>query len=203
MGCGWTPATPVDMSLLTAVEAVNGGERLPAYSGIPFWEHELSLGHRLTGIGGSDNHRPMIPLDQPGSIGRPTTVIYANDLSVPAILDGIRAGRVFIDLTGSRDRLLDLEARSGTASAVMGGRLAAAAGQEISLDLQVQACDGDSAHLIVDGHDWGPAQKVSGGDDTLRWQWRSDGERHWILAEVRDAGGQLLLLGNPVYVNWK
>ncbi|MGC9200321.1 MAG: hypothetical protein ACP5E5_15745, partial [Acidobacteriaceae bacterium] len=59
MGCGWTPSTLVDMSLLTAVEAVNGGERIPAFSEIPFWERKLNLGYRLTAIGGSDNHRPM------------------------------------------------------------------------------------------------------------------------------------------------
>src|ERR1700689_5531528 len=29
-------------------------------------------------------HRPMTPLDQPGSIGSPTTVVYATGLSTPA-----------------------------------------------------------------------------------------------------------------------
>ena len=38
------------------------------------------------------------------------TVVYAQDLSVPAILDGIRSGHVFIDLTGSHDRMLEMTA---------------------------------------------------------------------------------------------
>ncbi len=76
MGCGWTPASPVEMNLLDAFEVVNGGTEDPAFSGVPSWEHQLSLGHRLSAIGGSDNHRPFIPLDQPGAIGRPTTVVY-------------------------------------------------------------------------------------------------------------------------------
>ena len=73
MGCGWTPKSDVDMRLLTAVEAVNGGSVKSGLSDIPFWNKQLNKGCRLTGIGGSDNHRPMQPLDQQGSIGSPTT----------------------------------------------------------------------------------------------------------------------------------
>ena len=69
MGCGWTPTVPVEMSLLDAFEVVNGGTEDPAFSGVPSWEHQLSLGHRLSAIGGSDNHRPFIPLDQPAPSG--------------------------------------------------------------------------------------------------------------------------------------
>ena len=205
MGCGWTPSVPVDMNLLTAIEAVNGGERLPAFSGIPFWKQQLNRGYRLTAIGGSDNHRPMIPLDQPGSVGWPTTVVYAENLSTPAILDGIRSGRVFIDLTGSRDRLLEFHAQTPGSSADMGGELAAPSGADISFDAHVAACPGATVSLVVDGAAFPalPAQTVAGSDQTLHWQWRSDGARHWVLAEVRDTSGHLLLLGNPVYINWK
>jgi hypothetical protein len=51
MGCGWTPASEVDMHLLTAVEAVNGGSEQYGISDIPFWNNELDKGCRLTGIG--------------------------------------------------------------------------------------------------------------------------------------------------------
>jgi hypothetical protein len=205
MGCGFTPAQLVDLHLLNAIEAVNGGTENPAFSGIPFWEHQLSLGHRLTAIGGSDNHRPMIPLDQPGAIGRPTTVVYAAELSTPAILAGIRAGRVFVDLTGSRDRILDAQARDGAVSAAMGGNLRAAAGDDISLDAEVVACPGTAIQWTLDG---GPSpllppQAVAGGDATLHATWKADGQRHWLLAEVLDDQGHLLLLGNPIYINWE
>ncbi|HUB89855.1 MAG TPA: hypothetical protein VMA74_09000 [Dyella sp.] len=30
---------------------------------------------------------------------------------------------------------------------------------------------------------------------------RSARARHWVRANVRDAGGNLLLVGNPIYVN--
>jgi hypothetical protein len=40
------------------------------------------------------------------------------------------------------------------------------------------------------------------GDETARsFNWTSDGKRHWIRIEVRDASGHLMLLGNPIYLN--
>lgn len=200
MGCGWTPAQPVDMHLLTAIEAVNGGT-----NSISFWEHQLSLGYRLTGIGGSDNHRGTRPLDQPQAIGRPTTVVYASELSTPAILDGIRSGRVFIDLTGSHDRLVDVSAQAAGTTAHMGGELHAPAAEEVTIDIHEEACSGAVAHLIVDGQEPAnaPAQTIDAASQDLHFQWKSDGARHWLLTEIRDADGRLLLLSNPVYVNWE
>lgn len=205
MGCGWTPAVPLDMHLLTAIEAVNGGSESAAFSGIPFWEKQLNRGYRLTGIGGSDNHRALRPLDQAGSIGRPTTVVYATELSTPAILEGIRSGRVFIDLAGSRDRLLEMRAQAASSSAQMGGELDAAAGQTASVEVHVVACQGAAVHLIVDGEESPqlPPQTVTSSDERLRFGWHADGKRQWLLAEVRDSGGKLLLLSNPIYVNWE
>jgi hypothetical protein len=185
-------------------KVVNGGTEDSAFSGIPLWEHQLSLGHRLTAIGGSDNHRPFIPLDQSGAIGHPTTVVYAWELSTPAILDGIRAGRVFIDLTGSRDRVLDLSAHTASATTEMGGTLEAHQGNDVALEVHVAGCQGASVHVIVDGAESSllPAQSITAVEETLRSSWRSDAARHWLRAEVRDAEGHLLLLGDPVYVNW-
>lgn len=204
MGCGWTPSAPVDMHLLAAVEAVNGGTEDPAFSGIPFWEHQLSLGYRLTAIGGSDNHRPMIPLDKPGSVGWPTTVVYANQLSTPAILEGIRSGRVFIDLNGSRNRLLDLHARTAEGESAMGATARARSGDLVRIRVDVSGCQSAMAHLIVDGKESPSSapQLINSSEDTLQFRWTSDGARHWILAEIRDSSGRLLLLGNPIYLNW-
>lgn len=61
MGCGWTPSSPVNMHLLAAVEAINGGSELHGLNGITFWEKQLDSGYRLTGIGGSDNHKRAQP----------------------------------------------------------------------------------------------------------------------------------------------
>jgi hypothetical protein len=200
MGCGWTPVKPVDMSLVTSIEVINGGGK-PA---IRFWEQQLLQGHRLTAIGGSDNHHADWPREKPGSIGYPTTVIYAKDLSVAGILEGIRSGRVFIDATGSGDRLLDMSAKAGTATAAMGGDMEPH-DDGISIDVHAVGCEGGSIHFFVDGEASAdlPPLPVTAADQTLRAEWRWDGRRHFLRAEARDANGRLLLFGNPIYFGYE
>lgn len=205
LGCGWTPATPVDMHLLTGVEAVNGGSERAGESNVPFWNKQLDLGCRLAGIGGSDNHRPMEPLDQISSIGSPTTVVYAANLSTPAILDGIRAGHVFIDLAGTHDRLLETTAQLDGETAHAGDALHAAAGQTVNISVHLAAANGGTLQLIEDGHD-APltiSTAIHSADQTLTFPWNADGQRHWLRAQVVGADGKLWLLDNPVYINWQ
>jgi hypothetical protein len=200
MGCGWTPVKPVDMNLVAAVEVINGGGNPATH----FWEQHLLQGHRLTAIGGSDNHHADWPQQKPGSVGYPTTVIYAQNLSVARILDGILSGRVFIDVTGSRDRLLDINARAGSASAEMGGDLELH-GDVISLEVHVVGCEGGSIHFFVDGKispDL-PSLPVSRDDQTLGAKWHADGGRHFLRVEARDQHDHLLLLGNPIYFGYE
>jgi hypothetical protein len=205
MGCGWTPASKVDMHLLTAVEAVNGGSEQYGISDIPFWNQQLNNGCRLTGIGGSDNHRPMQPLNEIGSIGSPTTVVYATELSTPAILYGIRAGHVFIDLAGTRDRLLEVTARSGDKVIHAGDRLAAPEGDTVNFDLRITAAAGGTVRWLEDGQQVAlkTGAAITSSDQSFSLAWVSDGRRHWFRAEVMGAGGKLWLLGNPIYVNWE
>jgi hypothetical protein len=205
MGCGWTPASPVDMHLLTAVEAVNGGSEQYGIPNIPFWNKQLNTGCRLAGIGGSDNHRPMQPLDGIGSIGSPTTVVYATELSTPAILAGIRAGHVFIDLAGTRDRLLEVTARAGDQAANAGDLLTAPEGQTVDFELRVVAAAGGTVRWLEDGQELTlkTGAAVTSADQSFSLAWVSDDRRHWFRAEVMGAGGKIWLLGNPIYVNWE
>ncbi|MGA3132014.1 MAG: CehA/McbA family metallohydrolase [Terracidiphilus sp.] len=204
MGCGWTPSTPVDMHLLTGVEAVNGGSEQYGLSDIPFWNKELNRGCRLAGIGGSDNHRPMQPLDQIGSIGSPTTVVYATELSTPAILDGIRAGHVFIDVAGTRDRILEVTAHAGSRSVNAGDQLDAPPGEAVEFEAHVLAAAGGTLHWIEDGNDITPSSgtAMSAADVTQSLSWTSDGGRHWFRAQAAGPDGKLWLIGNPIYINW-
>jgi hypothetical protein len=199
MGCGWTPIKPVDMDLVTSVEVINGGGK-PATS---FWEKYLLQGHRLAAIGGSDNHHADWPPQKPGSIGFPTTVVYAQNLSVEGVLAGIRSGRVFIDVNGSSDRLLDMNAHVGSVSAEMGGDLEPP-DDIVSLEVHVVGCSGGTMHFFVDGAASAelPAQSISGRDQVLRAEWRPNGGRHFLRAEVHDANDHLLLFGNPIYFGY-
>jgi len=204
MGCGWDPTPPADLHLVQAIEAVNGGAEEGPFSGTPFWEKQLDAGFRLTGIGGSDNHTAQRPPDQIGSIGSPTTVVYATELSTPAILAGIRAGHVFVDLTGSKDRLLELTARSGVQSATMGDLLAAPANTSVDFIAHTSGVSGAALYLIEDRQSAAGTEplRLSGPDQTSEFHWKSDGLRYWFRIDVHSPEGKLWLLGNPIYINW-
>ena len=207
MGCGWT-VKDTDFSRIQAIEAVNGGSlRLPggaesAISGIPFWEARLDAGFRITAVGGSDNHDAGLDPATKSGIGYPTTVVHASELSQPAVLAAIRAGHVFVDITGSRDRALEVTATSGGRSAEMGDTLAAPAGAPIRVTIRVTHAPGASLSLVGDG----PKPKLAdaslpGDDETRSFEVASDGRRHWLRIDVRGPDGRLWLLGNPIYLN--
>ena len=204
MGCGWTPASPVDMHLLAAVEAVNGGSETHGLSGVPFWDKELDAGYRLTGIGGSDNHNALSPAEEPSSVGSPTTVVHATDLSTPAILAGIRAGHVFIDLTGSRDRMVTARASSEGRAATMGDTLNAPKGAAVDFEVSEAGADQGKVMLLEDGREMDGLAKLAAPDSgkTFRLTWMADGYRHWFRPQVTGPDGKLWLLGNPIYVDW-
>jgi hypothetical protein len=202
MGCGWTPATPVDYHLVEAVEAVNGRDADGAKSGVPFWEGLLNQGYHLTGIGGSDNHNATIPVPGPGSIGYPTTVVQAADLSVPSLLAGLRAGHVFIDTEGTRDRVLEYSASAGNQTAAMGDTLAAPKGVNIQLAVHIMHAQGSHLELIADG------SKVAAGnaaiqEDDQRTTLELSGGDHphrWVRLDVCTPENHRLLIGNPIYL---
>jgi hypothetical protein len=208
-GCGWSAAIS-DYENIAAVEVVNGviarwgGGADGGASSIPFWMSRLNEGHRLTAIGGSDNHDPVEPGGQFSAIGRPTTVVYAGNLSAPAILAGMRAGRVFIDLDGVEGRVLALSARSGAARAQMGDVLRLRRGAQVRFEIEVaEAPDGARLEIWRDGEMMireATRQSVA-GDARRAFSWRSDGHAHWFCAMLRDREGRLLLLANPIYIH--
>ena len=204
LGCRWTPRIPADMRLLTAVEAVNGGSEQHALSDLPYWNEKLNQGCRLTGIGGSDNHQPLRPLDQVGSVGRPTTVVYATDLSTPSILDGIRAGHVFIDLAGTRDRIIEVSARAGGRTAHSGDSLDAPRDDPVRFEAHVTAAAGGRVRWIEDGNEIASDSNtvIDAADKMIPLLWTSDGDRHWLRVEVAGPDGKLWLIANPIFINW-
>jgi hypothetical protein len=201
MGCAWEPPTDVDMSLFDGVEVINGGRIM--LSSADFWDKQLAKGVKLTAIGGSDNHNAPSQPGTAGAIGWPTTVVEATELSVPAILEGIRNGRVFIDLTASHSRRVDIEAKDQAGhSARMGGTLDAPAGDSIAFQIPIAGCPRSKVHLFLDGVETTslPPLATTAGDETLAFQWSSDGRHHWLRAEVRDSNGSLMLVSNPIYI---
>ena len=192
MGCGWT-WSDTDFSRVQAVEIVNGTRA----AGIAFWQELLNRGFRMTAVGGSDDHRAE-------SAGRPATVIFAGALRHSAILEALRAGHVFVDVEGSRDRMLELTSASATMVAAMGDSVRAPRGVSVPFALHAMNVRGARIEVIEDGKPFPlPGNTLAATDDyRLPFELQGDGARHWIRADVRSAAGELLLVGNPIYLNW-
>lgn len=205
MGCGWT-AKDTDWSRVQAIEIVNGGS-VAAFggavetplSGISYWETLLNQGHRLTAIGGSDNHD--VERDANG-IGLPTTVVFARELSVAALLDAVRVGRVFVDIEGSRDRLLEMSAKSGSDMATMGGVLTAPAGSNVAFTVRITGVEGGRIEIVRDARviDPGVGKPIQSADETRNFDIAASGKSSWVRVNVRGADGRLMLVGNPIFL---
>lgn len=203
MGCRWEPSADTDMGRFTAVEVINGGRIMLSSAG--FWDAQLRDGHRLAAIGGSDSHNATSPPGPPGSIGWPATAVEADELSVPAILDSIRAGRTFVDLTASHDKVVDFEAESsGGGRARMGETLHTVAGAPIRVRISTVACAGSLVSLLLDGEEGATAQRmpVNSTNATVEVTLSITTGRHWLRVEVHDSSGALLLVSSPLYINF-
>lgn len=200
MGCGWT-VKDTDYDAVQAIEVANGGNEKAlgdfegVLSGVPFWEALLNQGRRITAVGGSDNHDAGIPHDKPSAVGRPATVVHAEGLSTEAILAGLRAGRVFIDLDGTRDRMLDLTATTGGRKAVMGETLAVRAGETVTFTAVVSNLDVAGLEVIRDGAKAAVSISPAGEFSIRVGQGAS-----WVRVNSRDPAGRLLVIGNPIYL---
>ena len=112
LGCAWDLGTP---AAIGAVEIQNGAYSVTGTlfyrNALAFWDAMLDEGSRAAAIGGSDDHRAGMDLGALQSpIGSPTTMVYADALSVAAIVAAVRAGRTVVKLEGPGDPMVELTA---------------------------------------------------------------------------------------------
>jgi hypothetical protein len=190
MGCGWNDRDEGTIGAVQAVEIVNGDVREGPIAGWPFWAGLLNRGHRLTAIGGSDEHSPDEGTD--GRLGRPTTVVYASELSEDAILSGMRAGRVYIRTRGVAGPRLEF-----TASAARIYQMGETAPPgPLLLQAAVAGAAGQRLEWMRNGAVMAAATLEEG--DPLRY--RIEAARgDWFSVVIRDAAGPTLF-SNAIYV---
>ena len=120
IGCAWQLAVPPGG--VDALEVANGGwdklGRFFSEGALAYWDWLLSQGHHTAAIGGSDDHRADVDLDFTQSpIGSPTTLVHARELSVEALLEGIRQGRTVVKLRGPEEPMVELTSSRGAREA--------------------------------------------------------------------------------------
>jgi hypothetical protein len=123
MGCGWNDRDQLTVSSVHGVEILNGDGEGDSMAGWRFWAEMLNKGHRLVAIGGSDEHTPDEQQDR--RLGQPATVVYAEQLSEAALLDGLRSGRAYVRARGPEGPELDFQLErtaTGVQLTVVAGR---------------------------------------------------------------------------------
>ena len=198
MGCGWQIEDIPD-KVITAVEVLNGGSMKYSIEGSiegwDLWNKMLLSGQHVTAIGGSDDHHAA-------TIGTPTTVIYMKELSVQGLIDGIRSGRVFIDLEGNKNHFLDLSATNKDNKDVyMGGTVKVEPSDTINFTVYVKGVAGGKTEFMIDGKlNSTLSREILSDDEKIQVKWVTDANRHSIYTKVRGADGKLVLVGNPIYI---
>lgn len=204
-GCGWAARDPIPDGVDAIEVMTSGGIRRQRDGDTPgrdilFWEKQLAAGRRVTAIGGSDAHD--VDIGRLG-VGYPTTLVHAENLSERAVLDAVRRGHVMIDMSDHPGLNVRLEAEGGGRKGIVGDGFAVPAGAMLDLRLEIAGAAGRDLIGYVDGVADAALsrRKLGDGRQAVALRWASDGKRHWLRFEVR-GGKTLLLMTNPVYVNW-
>ncbi len=181
-----------------ALEVWNGRWNVDDELSLRIWQRLLRRGRRVVAVGGSDSH------GKHQRVGSPQTAVHANELSVPAIVDGLRRGRSYI--VRSRDVACELTAScpSGAAAQMAGPgqTLRVPPATAVTITAVISGAPGANAVLITAEGRVGRATVTSG---RARLQWKLDASSaRFARLEVREAQrgrfGAMVALTNPVWL---
>jgi hypothetical protein len=182
-----------------ALEVWNGRWNLDDEVSLRIWQRLLRRGRRVVAVGGSDSH------GKHQLVGSPQTAVHARELSVPAIVDGLRRGRSYV--VGSRNVACELTAScaSGADMAGPGQTLRVPPETAVTLTAVISGAPGTNAVLITAA---GRAGRATVGSGRTRLQWQLDAaaaaKARFARLEVREAQrgrlGAMVALTNPVWL---
>jgi hypothetical protein len=178
-----------------ALEVWNGRWNVDDEVSLRIWQRLLRQGRRVVAVGGSDSHA-MRQL-----VGAPQTAVHAAELSVPAIVDGLRHGRSYI--VGSRDIACELTASCPSGDvAGPGQRLQVRPDATVTVTAVISGAPGTTATLITAAGCVGRAPVALA---STRLQWEVDAaSARFARLEVRDGRrgrlGAMVALTNPVWL---
>jgi hypothetical protein len=192
VACGWK----FGYSGLDAVEVWNGPWTADDAAALAGWDNLLVAGARtgawIPAVGGSDAHT------ESQVIGRPHNVVHATDLTRRAILDAVRAGRVWIAESAAVN--LAFTAVGGGRRAGIGHRLTVADDAPVTVTLTVTGAAGAAVRFVTD-----QGVRVTGalpatGSGTVTWTTTPRNARY-VRAEV-SRPDSVVALTNPIFLGW-
>jgi hypothetical protein len=175
-----------------ALEVWNGRWNLDDELSLRIWQRLLRQDRRVVAVGGSDSHGEHQP------VGAPQTVVHADGLSTPAIVNGLRCGRSY--LARSCDVALELTASSDGGAAGPGQTLRVSPGGSATVTAVISGAPGTNVVLITAA---GPVRQATVGP-SARLHWELDAaSARFVRLEVREAQrrplGAMVALTNPVW----
>ena len=179
------------------------------YQSLAVWDAQLRQGKRITAVGGSDKHQgPFTGELGWYEIGTPCTWVYADALSVEAIMAGLRAGHAFVSAgaAGPQVELTAEESQTGQ-RATMGDELRVPAGAALRLRCRVVGGAGNVLRLVSAREIHEAA--IEGDDFTYERQVVVTGDTYWRAEVIEPPEAPLdqepaalmaKALSNPIYI---
>ncbi|WBB90708.1 CehA/McbA family metallohydrolase [Verrucosispora sp. WMMC514] len=149
--------------------------------------HDIHRGRWWPAVGNSDTHLA-------GQLGTPHTVVLAAELSVQAVLAGLRAGRSWI--AGSATVDLAFAATAGDRDVSVGERLDSG-GAPIDVRLRVSGVPAGTVSLHTERGTVLRERLPADGSGTVRWRTTAR-DSGFVRAEVRHPDRRMAALTNPV-----
>jgi len=196
------PSVPLPGSLwefgfcgVDAMEVWNGRWNVDDEMSLRTWLRLLRNGRRITAVGSSDSHGHHQP------VGRPHTVVHAEQFAPGALVDALRFGRCY--LAESCAVTVSLTAVADDETAGPGETLVLSDGAEVTITGAVRAAPHTTAAIITDTGCVARATIDGSGVGVVEWTGTAADVR-FALIEVRHASRMrmrpMLALTNPVWM---
>jgi hypothetical protein len=175
-GCAWE----FGYQDVDAIEVWNGVWNVDDELSLRIWQQLLKQGRRITAVGGSDSHVSTQP------VGRPQTVVYAEGLSAPEIIEGLRRGRCYIAES------------SGVTLSLSTSRV----GDAITVTTEISGAPDTNVLLVTDGGCVARAKSDENGSARLKWT-APRGTTRFARVEVRRRSRfpSMVAMSNPVWLD--
>lgn len=157
------------------------------HSSLARYQQRLAEGRRITALGSSDFHQPAIePKGNLFTLGRPTTFLWLEELSVSAILDAMRQGRSFVSESPQGPMLTIRTGDASHGDTCPSGR--------IRLSINATNAKGDMLHLwdatgkiseqSIDADDWHASVALDHPQRFVRAEIVADKSHRKILGDL-------------------
>lgn len=165
---------------------------------VAMWTRWLNAGHRITAIGGVDYHFPQhkTGYNQPQRLSRPTTYVYAQELSGAAILEGLRQRRAYVSMGPQ----VTLQARVNGSTYGIGDDLGELEG---AIEFSATVSFGSTpitARLLKNGDELGAASIEAGRGRLQHVDKIEAAQPAWYRLDVLGKNGDILAVTNPIFV---